>query len=54
MKQLINQLQRTACTPRDALGGMGDVTPRLLDASSSASTLGTAARRVLSVGLLYH
>ena len=41
MKQLICQLQRTACTPRDSLMGLGDATPRfLMDANLSASSLG--------------
>jgi ribosomal protein L12E/L44/L45/RPP1/RPP2 len=40
MKQLINQLQRTACTPRDSVL-LGDVTPRATDPSTSASALGT-------------
>lgn len=33
MKQLISQLQRTACTPRDSLMGLGEATPRFLDAN---------------------
>jgi len=33
MKQLISQLQRTACTPRDSLLGLGEATPRFLDAN---------------------
>lgn len=37
MKQLISQLQRTACTPRDSLMGLGEATPRFLDASVSTS-----------------
>lgn len=41
MKQLICQLQRTACTPRDSLMGLGDATPRfLMDANQPASSLG--------------
>lgn len=40
MKQLINQLQRTACTPRDSLAGLGDVTPRALDGTFSANSMG--------------
>lgn len=37
MKQLISQLQRTACTPRDSLLGLGEATPRYLDANLSLS-----------------
>lgn len=41
LKQLICQLQRTACTPRDSLIGLGDATPRfLMDASVSSTSLG--------------
>lgn len=35
MKQLINQLQRTACTPRDALAGLGEATPRFMDPNAA-------------------
>lgn len=40
MKQLICQLQRTACTPRDSLMGLGDATPRFLMDSNVSTSLG--------------
>lgn len=45
MRQLINQLQRTACTPRDALAGLGEATPRFLDPNAHI-TLGTHHRHI--------
>lgn len=46
MKQLINQLQRTACTPRDILSGLGDNTPRLVDSINAAASIGTIFYRL--------
>lgn len=47
MKQLISQLQRTACTPRDSLLGLGEATPRFLDANFPLS-LGLSGTLFLS------
>jgi hypothetical protein len=52
IKQLISQLQRTACTPREGFGGMGDGTPRTVDPVTPGGTMGKNKHLLVCICLL--